>query len=88
MTVTTGAGAYIVSLDTRAGTGAPTTFERPVLVRLGAGDDRVSTGGFDDAMQHLVVFGPGVIRHGPGVDGFSHSGNDETPLSWSIDYVL
>ena len=88
VTITTGAGADTIALDTRAGTAAPTTFERPVLISLKGGNDTVSTGGSADAMQHLVVFAPSVIHHGAGTDVFTHLGNDETPLGWWIDYVV
>ena len=43
--------------------------------------------GFDDAMQHLVVFAPVVIHHGTGADLFNRLGSDENPLGWVTEYV-
>ena len=77
VTITTGAGADTVSLDTTAGTAAPTTFERAVVVRLGAGDDQVSTGG--SGRRHAAPGGVRPVRHPPrGRGGHSLAGSGTT----------
>jgi hypothetical protein len=68
ITMTTGTGVDRVRLDTTAGTGAPSTFERPVSLSLGTGDDILKIGAADDSGQKVVVDGTFVAHHGVGND--------------------
>ena len=64
--LTTGAGTDAVNLDTTAGTSSATIFEKPVVIKLGAGSDSVQLAGFDDANQSLIIYSSFVIHPGDG----------------------
>jgi len=48
------------------GSSAPTTFQRPVLIVLGAGNEVVGLVGYTDANQELIVLSTYVIHRGTG----------------------
>jgi hypothetical protein len=89
-TLTTGSGNDSVSLDHTAGTSAPTLFEQPVLLSLGAGDDTVTRAGGDDANQELIVLSTFVIHHGAGndTDTVGPAGQEVFPFGTSILWVV
>jgi hypothetical protein len=88
-TLTTGAGGDVINLDTTAGSGGPTTFERPVVITLGAGNDTLTRAGITDANQELVILDTFVIHHGTGsdVDVPPAAGHELFPLLTSIQWV-
>ena len=87
--LTTGSGTDNVFLDHTAGTTAPTTFERAVLIVQGAGNDQVVRAGGDDANEQLVTLDTFVIHHGAGGDTTTSSGGHELfPFGTSIQWVV
>lgn len=88
-TLTTGAGTDSVSLDHTAGTAAPTIFERPVLMYLGAGADQLVRAGGTDANQELIVLSTFVVHYGsdPGDTTTSTAGHEIFPFGTSIQWV-
>jgi hypothetical protein len=79
-----------VFLDHTAGTSAPTIFEAPVLLSLGAGDDTVTRAGGSDASQDLIVLSTFVIHHGAGndTDTVGPTGQEVFPFGTSILWVV
>lgn len=90
VTLTTGAGADTVNLDTAAGSGGATTFERAVTVRQGAGSDTVNRVGSADANQALIVLDTFVIHYGTGSNSMPDPppGHESYPFGTSIQWVL
>jgi hypothetical protein len=62
-----GAGADTLNLDTAAGSGRETTFEKAFLARLGNGFNSTTLGGGADNYQVVVFHSTAVIHHGTGL---------------------
>jgi large repetitive protein len=90
VTLITGAGADTVNLDTAVGTGGATTFERAVMMNLGAGDDKVIRVGPTDANQELVILDTFVIHHGTGSNTMVDpiSGHEVYPFGTTIQWIF
>lgn len=88
-TLTTGAGTDSVSLDHTAGTAAPTIFERPVLMYLGAGADQFVRAGGVDANQALLILSTFVVHHGTDAGDVTTAtpGHETFPFGTSIQWV-
>jgi hypothetical protein len=88
-TLTTGSGNDQVFLDHTAGTSAPTIFEAPVLISLGAGADFVARDGTADANQEIIALSTFVIHYGGNAgDSTSYNTAQEIfPFGGSIQWI-
>jgi len=89
--LTTGSDIDTVGLDTVAGSSGPTTFVRPVVITLGAGNDTLTRAGITDANQQLVILDTFVVHYGAGTSNVQilpGAGHEVYPFSTSIQWVL
>jgi len=87
-TLTTGAGADVVNLETTPGTGAVTTFDGAVKMSLGAGVDYVGFGGSADANQALIFAGGCVVHHGAEGELADRFGKELYPFGGDLQWVV
>jgi hypothetical protein len=87
--LTTGAGADTVKLETFVGTTIGTTFVGPVRMSLGSGNDVVNVAAASDAKEEVVYLGTFVIHHGTGIDTLSQGGPGHvlSPLGTPLLFV-